>query len=98
MNMLEALKEVYEDASNKGARPVSWKGTASCMVWADLKEDGQLWIVRTMEGFQVAPLPGPEVFENWEVVNLTTILEEQKPFESEIQKLQEQLASISGSK
>ncbi len=97
MDMINCLKEVYNNPTEKGARPVSWKGTAACIVWADLKEDGQLWIVRTMAGFQAAPIPGDEIFNDWEVITLQTIFDEQKPFETQLKDLESQLASISGS-
>ena len=74
MNMLDALKNTKENPQLM-ARPVSWIGKG-----AGITHQENIWVIFTENGLMVCPIPGDEIWNDWENVQDTIV-------EAEIEKL-----------
>jgi hypothetical protein len=68
MNMLEALKAVWDQPETLAARPVTWNG-----VGVGILRIGDMFVIVTQAGLALSPIPGNETFGEWETVTTDTI-------------------------
>ena len=74
MNMLDALKNTKQNPRLM-SRPVSWIGLG-----AGITLQHGVWLIFSKDGSTISPIPGDEIWNEWENVQDTVV-------EAEIEKL-----------